>query len=514
MNNNGDILMDSLEKIHSDLKAEIDKFINGEISAADLKHTSAPFGIYQQRNDLFMARIRMPGGHVSVDKLKSIVEIMDENAAGFAHLTTRQDIQLHDLQAERVFPIVKSCSAQSMPFKGGGGNTFRNILAPEDAGFAIDEVFDVSPYVAALNECIMGYDKAFELPRKLKIGFSSGKRDSVKARFQDLGFIAKIKNGVKGFEVFGGGGMGRESMPGARLFEFLPEDELAKCAIAMTDFFYDHGDRTNRNKARIRFILKRLGEVEFVNLFMSYFDKTEVSPLKISQAELFDLTKLRKDFESSSSDGDLERWKKYAVSETSFKDVYSVKLFVPWGNLNASQLSLITGLAEKCGNDFVRITQSQDIILPVVHESALGFVFDCLVKELNDIDLVFNSFKGHIVSCIGSGVCKIGATDAPSLADKLAADLDSHFENDPEARASLILRIMKDLRISGCPNSCSGHLVSQIGAQGLKRKIEDVLTEGAVVFSGGSPEKISESDGEFVSDRDLPGKLRPLIIKA
>jgi sulfite reductase beta subunit-like hemoprotein len=504
--------MDSLEKIHLELKTEIDKFINEEISAADLKHSSAPFGIYQQKNDLFMSRIRMPGGHVSFEKLKKIVEIMDGYGAGYAHLTTRQDIQLHDLKPENIYPVVRACSENSMPFKGGGGNTFRNILAPEDAGFAVGEIFDVSAHVQALNDFIMGYDKAFELPRKLKIGFSSGKQDCIKARFQDLGFIAKVKDGAKGFEVFGGGGMGRESMPGAKLFDFLPEEDLAKCAIAMVDFFYDHGDRSNRNKARIRFILKRLGEEEFVKLYKSYFDKTEVPPLKIVPIGI-ETKNLKKDSEASQRGEDFELWKKYALSDTSFENIFSARLFVPRGNLTSSQLRRIAELVERLGLSFVRITQSQDVILPLVHESELSFVYEFLKKEMSDIDLIFNSFKGHIVSCIGAGVCKIGAIDTPSLADKVAEDLDRHFENDPEAKGKIMPFIIKNLRISGCPNSCSGHPASELGVQGLKRRIEDVLTEGGLIFSGGCHEKTSETNNEFVSDSDMPSKIKPFILK-
>lgn len=503
--------MNALEKIHLELKSEIEKFIKGEINSADLKHASAPFGIYQQRNDLFMTRIRMPGGHVSVDKLISIVEIMKENDVGFAHLTTRQDVQLHDLKPEKIYPVVRACSLNGMPFKGGGGNTFRNILGPEEAGFSTGEVFNVFPYVEALNDCIMEYDKAFELPRKLKIGFSSGKPDCIKARFQDLGFIAKIKNGLKGFEVYGGGGMGRESRPGVRLFEFLPEDELAKCALAMVDFFYDHGDRTNRNEARIRFILKRLGEDGFLSLFMSYFEKTDAPPLKMASGKL-DTEKLKKDSGGSVGGVDFERWKKYAVSETCFENIFSVRLFVPRGNLNSDQLNRIAELVEKCGLSFVRITQSQDVILPLIKEDVLPFVFDFLKNELSDIDLVFNSFKGHVVSCIGAGVCKIGVIDSLSLAEKLAVDLDRRFESNPDAKAEIMPFILKELKISGCPNSCSGHPASKVGVQGIKRKIEGVLKEGGIIFSGGNSEKISETDGEFIADNEMSGKLKPFIM--
>ena len=501
--------MKKLEDTYLNVKEKVAEYIAGKITASDLKHESAPLGIYQQRNDLFMMRIRVAGGQISVAKIKAIADIMETYNVTFAHITSRQDLQLQDVAPLAIYPILKKLMPCDITFRGGGGNTFRNILVSSESGISENDAFDVLPYAEALNTFLLKYDKAFELPRKLKIGFSSGPLDSIKAIMQDLGFIAKIQNDKKGFEVYGGGGMGKESIIGVKLFDFLPEKQFAKCAIAITDLFYDHGDRTDRNKARLRFVLKRLGKAKFIELFNQYFKKAELK-LKINES-LYDettITSLREFDALASNDSHYQQWSEYAVSETKFgNDIKSLRLFIPYGNLESKQLEKIANLAEKCGLSSIRLTQGQDIIFPIIHKSALPMIFDYFHKELENIDLTIKSFKGHLTSCIGAKVCKIGIADAPGLSDKVAASLDEYFAGHAEEKITKLLPILNNIKISGCHNACSGHAVSKIGLQGMKKRIDDILTEGAVIYSDGSAcqEKacLAHSDKKFVAQENI-----------
>lgn len=497
--------MKKLEEIYLDVKKHVEEYLTGSISAADLKHATAPLGIYQQRNDLFMMRIRITGGHVTVSQLEKIADIMNMYKVGFSHITSRQDLQLQDVPTRAIYPILRQCLAEEMPFLGGGGNTFRNILVSSDSGITPNEIFDVLPYAQALKDFLFSYDKAFELPRKLKIGFSSGPDDSIKAPLQDLGLIAKIQNGARGFEVYAGGGMGRESMVGVKLFDFLPEDQLLKCAKAIVDLFYDHGDRTDRNRARLRFVLKKLGPEKFIDLFNGYFKKTDAA-LNIN-LPIIDLTEQIKRlclFNNQTANNTLfKEWLKYAVSETGFGNEFvSVRLFVPYGNLSSDILLRIILLAQKCGISFARLTQSQDIILPLVHASALPIIFDDLIKNFPDSDLTVESFKGHLTSCIGATVCKIGIADSPALSDQITDALDEHFQKNPEKKADSILPILNSIKISGCINACSGHASSKIGLQGMKKKIDDILAEGAVIFTGDN-KSLGTSQDKFLAKDEL-----------
>ena len=490
---------------HLVLKEEIIKFLKGDLSAADLKHSTAPFGIYQQRDDLFMTRIRIAGGHLAVSEMRAIANIIENNNIGYAHLTTRQDIQFQGVPAENVYTTVRECTEKGLPFKGGGGNTFRNIAVNPDSGISQDCIFDVMPHAKSLTEIIFTWDKAYELPRKLKIGFASSPKYELLAATQDLGFVAAIKDGKQGFKVYGAGGMGRESTLGVKLFDFIPVEEVPRCALAMTELFYDHGDRDNRNKARIRFIAKRLGSEKFIELFNEYFDKTS---LKIEgfPAWKLELKQSANTFPEKNVD---ENWLKYAVNPTCFgDDIVSVRLFVPGGNLTAEQLKRIVDLSDICGISFVRLTAGQDILLPLVHRSALAEIYNFLKTELNDIDLTLESFKGHITSCIGATVCKIGILDSQAMANAVAVRLDQE-----DIKAEAYPKILDMVKISGCPNSCSGHPAACIGLQGQKKKLEGKAENVYKIFLKDDDNELvlAQAEDYLVKEDNIPERILELI---
>lgn len=498
-------MKDKLKTEHLILKEKVAEFLNGELSAAELKHFTAPSGIYQQRDELFMTRIRVTGGHITVPELRKIANIIDENNISYAHLTTRQDIQLQGVPPEHVYSTVRSCTENGLPFKGGGGNTFRNIAVSPDSGITPDSVFDVIPHAKSLADIIFTWDKAFELPRKLKIGFASSLKHEFMAAIQDLGFIATIKDGKPGFKVYGGGGMGRESALGLKLFDFIPVDEVPRCTLAMTELFYDHGDRENRNAARIRFIVKRLGSEKFIELFNEYFKKTSFDAKDFPSWE-FNIELESKTFPEQSIDNN---WQKYAVSPTRFgNDVVSVRIFVPGGNLKAGQLRKLADASDLYGTSFVRLTQEQDIILPLVHRSALPELYIFLKTKLKDIDLTLESFKGHITSCIGATVCKIGILDSPASGNAIAAKLD-----ESDIKAELYSKILDMIKISGCPNSCAGHPAACIGMQGQKKKFDGKLENAYKIFLKTDSKKfaLAEAEEYLVKENDVPDKVLKLL---
>lgn len=485
---------------YSELQKELNKYIAEKISYAELKHTTAPFGIYQQRNDLFMIRIRIVGGQAEATELKIISKVMKDFGVAYAHFTTRQDIQLHDVKPEKILNIVEALSRQGIPFRGGGGNTFRNIIVSSDSGISQNSVFDVYPYAKALNEFMMNYDKAFDLPRKLKIGFASSSSDCIHADLQDLGFIAKEDRSGKGFEVFAGGGMGRKSRYGIRLFNFLPDNKVKQCAKAITDLFYDHGDRENRQQARLRFVLDRLGDDRFKKLFQDYYLQSAVDQLKIKKIDYNKkCSYLEEKSYAEESENAFDEWKNIAVSETCFgDDVVSVKIFIPKGIFKAVHFEKLHEILELTGSCFVRFCQSQDIIIPIVKKNSLRFLYKKLKQNFDDIDITFNSFNGHVLSCVGASVCKIGIVEAPKFADAVSRRLDKYFLGNPMGKAEFIKTILPDIKISGCLNSCSGHFSAKMGITGIKRRVNGHLIEGAMI------KQIGGSEEEFVALEELP----------
>ncbi len=481
-NRKGRVYMD-LERIieaQSGLFDALRKFAAGEIDSAALKPFGAPFGIYQQRDGKFMNRIRLVGGEIPTFTLNFLAGLLRECGADYAHVSTRQNIQFHGVSPLKTIEVVKSCTANGLPFRGGGGDTFRNISITVGSGIAPDGSFDLIPYARYLKEVIFGWEMAFHLPRKLKIGMASAADRGLALR-QDLGFIAALdSDGNPGFEVYGAGGFGRESAAGVRLFEFLPARDIAAAARAMVELFDEHGDRSNRGKARIRFIRKRIGDEEFVRLYQEYYAKTDPAayPELPEISADWPLGTLHKEFEAAPEPDDPEyrRWLTIAVRPTRFgEDTAQVTLFVPRGVLTPDEFAALAALVEGFGVPAVRLTFEQNIVLPVLSKSALPHLF----RELRSLpfDLTFRNFAGQIDCCIGATVCKIGVLDAPKYGELVAAALDRYFEEHPEERAEKAAKLIELLHFSGCPNSCTSHEVSLFGFQGCKKTIEGVLTD-------------------------------------
>lgn len=497
------IVQEALERYHC-----------GELSSETVKPQVAPFGIYQQRNGRFMARVRVSGGEIACERLNGLADILD-TMGGSVHLTTRQDIQLHDLPDDRVVEAVQVCDGMDLPFKGGGGNTYRNLVVGPESGLAPDTVFDVYPYARAVNRAMLAFDKAFSLPRKFKIGFFTGAKAKLRAAVQDLGFVAGMRHGERVFGIYAGGGMGRESAVGICLAEALSAHDAVRVALASVALFHDHGDRDNRHKARLRFVLQRLGAEAFTKLFWEYYAATEVPSGGVPyEGE----TQLPPGFAAGRIEGEavlpealkkgFELWRQFAVVPTRFGgEVWSVRLFVPYGNLTAVQLRKIAALAEEMGSPFVRLLVTQDILIPFVAESALPCLYQRLRNTLAEIDLTFDSYRGHLVTCVGASVCRIGIVDSPRVADSIAPLLDPYLPPDTPEKLKLLKRLSDEVRISGCLNACSAHPAAQIGIECLKRRVgEEVQVFGAFYAGAG------DGDGEGAPGLSarLPGDALPL----
>ena len=166
-------------------------YASGKIDAKTLKGASAGFGIYEQRNGKAMMRVRRVAGRVSTGDLRAAAAILRRHGGDFAHLTTRQDLQLHGIPAAEVPAALEACEAAGFRFRGGGGDTFRNTIVSSYSGLFADSVFDVAPYARALSDAFYGFDLAYGLPRKLKIAFADRPADAWLAQSNDLGFVAK-----------------------------------------------------------------------------------------------------------------------------------------------------------------------------------------------------------------------------------------------------------------------------------------------------------------------------------
>jgi sulfite reductase beta subunit-like hemoprotein len=505
------------DELYLQLKTKIDEFIAGTITADQLKPSSAVFGVIPQRNGQFMVRIRITGGHISIATAKAAAGVIRENGVGYVHLSTRQNIQLHDVAPDKIYSLMAGLDAIGLPFKGGGGNSYRNIAASPLSGFGTESIFDVQPYAAGLNAFFKYHKTAFALPRKYKIGFFASPQEALNASVQDLGFLAATRNGNRGFRVYAGGGMGRESALGIQLFDFLPEKHYIRCAVALNEMFNEHGNRENRNQARIRFLVKSLGEEGFTRLYLEYFERTPDYVAALNDVDYIVLADQIKPMDApSSAVPGFNIWRQHAVSATKLGEKYrSVRIYVPHGNLQLEQLESLATLTEQYSCGFWRLTPTQDIILPLVHVDNLVSLYQKLANLSPELDLTLKSFRGHIPSCIGATVCKIGILDSPGIADAIAIEMDKILPADTPEKIRALILLTDNLKISGCPNCCGGHPAARIGIEGQKKRIDDVLTDVCLIYTGCSAQpdalKLSTPGAEAVKVTDLPGLISNLV---
>lgn len=473
-----------IEQQYLELHEGIIDYSNNTIKSGDLKKRGSKFGIYEQKGKKMMLRLKAVGGDLTSQNFKDLSDIMFEQNIPFMHLSTRQNYQLHEVEFDKVKSTITLCNNKEMYFRGGGGNTFRSILVSTYTGVDKKAAFDVLPYAKMIETEVFFMDKAFDFGRKLKIGFSNSPEDQALMVIQDMGFIAKELNGKRGFKVFAGGGMGRNSKIGHVLFDFLPEEDLLKSVKAMIELFYERGDRNNRMQARLRYLVEKVGIDGFKQMYMEYFNKEDISNGFIEPINYQDQIFKLKNFNMENTTKEYNDWVSLCVKETKFKDVVSVVLYVKNGDIVKENVRKLSTLLEDIGAPSIRATINQNLVLPLVHRSALPYIYEYLHKEIPEIVTESFSIRGQIRACVGSKICMIGIQDSNSIADAIGKELDKLAEQYPQYRAT-IFKEAKNIRISGCPSSCAGIPVAPLGFIGLKKKINDVITDCMQVYMGG-----------------------------
>ncbi|UCD59051.1 MAG: nitrite/sulfite reductase, partial [Candidatus Hydrogenedentota bacterium] len=261
------------------LREMAEQFKGGELSAARFQAFRVPMGVYEQRESgTFMLRVRLPAGGTLPHQMRGLARVAKKYGNGILHVTTRQDIQVHRVPLDGIYPALVALLEVGLSTKGGGGNTVRNITACYDSGVCQKEAFDVAPYAVALTEFLLPDRLSFELPRKYKIAFSGCSMDCAGATVNDLGFIAKRRGDGLWFSVYVGGGMGAHSRVADLLEEFVPASEFYLLAEAVKRVFDRHGNRKNKRKARLRFLIEQIGFEPFRRLYEGELTKLREAP--------------------------------------------------------------------------------------------------------------------------------------------------------------------------------------------------------------------------------------------
>ncbi|MCP4751414.1 MAG: sulfite reductase subunit beta (hemoprotein) [Proteobacteria bacterium] len=494
---------DSAAEINQLEKAVVE-FKEGKIHPVKFRTIRVPFGVYEQRTEnTFMMRIRCTGGGATPRQLTKVGELAKRYGKPVVHITTRQEMQLHDLELEDVPAIMRELLEVGLSSRGGGGNTVRNIMASYDSGINPAEAFDVGPHAIALGSRLIAETDSWNLPRKFKISFSSLETDNSLASVNDLGYIARIVDGVRGFRVLVAGGMGCRPRIAHLLHDFVDEDHVYHVCAALKRLFLKYGNRKNKNANRLRFLWDELGEAKFMDLYREEFDRIKddsILRLELNRIEneptASGISPINTCFKA------FETWKSRYVSDQTQPGLRCIMIPVNLGDLNADDAARLGRLLEPFGENVLRFTMRQNIHIRNIPEEYLGHIYEGIqeMETLSHLPEVF----GNMVACAGADTC----TQGVCLSRGVAPILQKQLLGTPA-----IFDLPSDvaINISGCPNACGQHFVGDLGFFGrIARKNGRVYPAYWVL--GGA--RASGADPRFADKAGwIPARKLPVVIQ-
>ncbi len=488
----------TLEKEHLQFEKDIAEFKSGELNPIKFKAFRVAHGVYEQRQpDTYMIRIRCAAGGITPIQLKKASEIAEAYGSGEVHFTTRQEIQVHDVLIDGVMPVIRGLLEVGLSTKGGGGNTIRNILTPPDSGINPNDEFDVDPYAIALTTRMINEDDSWNLPRKFKINFSTNAEDTTYTQATCLRFVAKIKDGQKGFEVYTAGGMGAKPMVGHQLLEFIPDTQVYHVTRALKIMFDKNGNRRSKYSSRIKFLWKKLDRDEFLRLFHDEYDKIKDDsslalelPVMVNEA----VSNIQLQPQIVQGD-DFELWKKRYVAAQLQPGLFSIKLPLQLGDLIREDGQVLTEFLSHFGDNCIRCDRAQNMRLRNIPEAYLGNAYK-VITGLKLTLVKHAQFVGNMINCTGAQTCKLGICLPRGLSKSIRETFEgSNLDLDaiPEFR----------LNMSGCPNTCGMHHIADLGFFGkVGRKDGNMFPAYNVLAgaqTGAGKTKYAERHGEIAA---------------
>lgn len=464
-----------------DLENKIKAFRDGTIHDEKFRSLRLARGVYGQRQPgVQMVRIKLPFGKVTFKQLLRIADIADEYGSGNLHLTTRQDIQIHYVSLDRTPELWAKLEQDDITLREACGNTVRNVTASPNSGIDAEEPFDVSPYAQAVFAYFLRNPICQEMGRKIKISFSSSDRDTAFSYIHDLGFIPKInQNGERGFKVLFAGGLGAQPFLANAVHEFLPEDQLIPFTESVLRVFDRYGERTNRNKARLKYLVQKLGLEEVLRLVAEERIANKVKTFKIDINTIPQPTlPLEQEYPAVEilNEAHYKHWLATNVIEQKQAGFYGVYVKVQVGDIKTDKARAFVDAIRLYVADEIRITQNQGLLLKFVRKEALPSLYSALNK-IGFTTAGFDSLA-DITTCPGTDTCNLGISNSMTLAEVLEEVIYTDF---PEFIYEKNIKI----KISGCMNSCGQHGLAEIGFHGSSVKAEGKVVPAVQVMLGG-----------------------------
>lgn len=464
------------------------KFRIGDEDPTEFQLFRLSRGTYGQRQeDNQMMRIKLPYGGVTADQMDAMGEV-SEKYSGLhrGHITTRENFQFHFINLDDAAEVMRIVGRAGLTSREACAHTVRNITGCPYAGIAPEEVFDTTPYLTAYGRNMLRNPICQRLPRKFKTSFSNCANDCAGSNFHDLGFIAKIENGVRGFEMRVGGGTSTMPRKADTIWEFARADdgEYIRVSEAILRVFDREGDlpgllRKNLNKARIKFLLHKIGADAFRQKVVEELEKDwakEPIDMEALMALLPEEPGPPVPPDGQPNAEGYERWRWTNVKAQKQAGFFSADVTIPIGNISTEQFHQLAAIMRKYSGGHARTNPQQNLVLRWVHEESLPM----LHRELKDIGFgeAEAGLLADVVACPGADSCKLAITSSNQAGYSMREEMIKFDYQDPE-----VLKV--NVKISGCPNGCGQHHMAGIGLQGSSYKVGRLEVPCYDVFVGG-----------------------------
>ncbi len=495
----------------------VQRFLKGEIPLAEFRRFRLQNGVYGQRQEgEQMIRVKIPWGGLTAAQLEVLAEIAAQSPRGVGHVTTRQNVQFHFMKLEQVTALLDRLASVGVTTREACGNTVRNITVGHCAGVCPKEAFDVTPYAEAVARFLLRNSMNQNLPRKFKIAFSGCPDDVGLTPIHDIGALAdlQVRDGKeeRGFQVFVGGGLSSSPRIAQLLEEFTPAHQLLQTVAAIVRIFDRHGNRENKNQARMKFVLDKLGVEQFRKLVFQERAVVEATMASLIPAiELWEEKPPHRD-PSAPSDATVEggdphyfRWKATNVLQQKQSGYFIVQVCLELGDITPSQLRTLAFAAREFGDGTVRTTNQQNFVLRWIRLDRIR----ALYRLLASVGLARASAErlADVTACPGGDTCQLGITSSRGLATALG-DVFKNGLSDLADEAGI------RIKISGCPNSCGQHHIANIGFYGGAKKFNGQQAPTYQMMLGASLEQGQVEYAKPVAkvpSKNVPGAVEALL---
>ncbi|KAB7732791.1 nitrite reductase [Rudanella paleaurantiibacter] len=465
-----------------DLQKKISTFYSGQMTDEQFRKFRLARGVYGQRQPgVQMIRIKLPYGRITADQLIRIADVSDRYATGNLHATTRQDIQLHFVKLADSPLLWAELEDAGITLKEACGNTVRNVTGSARAGVDPEEPFDISPYAQAIFEYFLRNPICQEMGRKFKISVSSSEKDSAYGYMHDIGLIARVQNGERGFKVLLGGGLGAQPFAAQTVTEFIEEDRAIPFIEAVIRVFDRYGERTKRHKARMKYLLNDIGLDEFRNRIAEEWPALKNKTLAVdttapSSSDQYAPRPEVSGYQLETEDTQLKHWFRTNVFEQKQVGWYGVQLRVQVGDMSSDTARALAELVKTYAADDIRVTVNQGYLLRFVRPEDLP----ALYAGLDALGLATPGFDttADITTCPGTDTCNLAISSSYGITRALETMMHAEFPD-------IIYNNDIKIKISGCMNGCGQHSVANIGFHGSSVKNGAAVMPALQVLLGG-----------------------------